>query len=300
MLIDKFIEYLRKEKKYSEYTCGSYGHDLRGFEAFVRGLEVDLITVGKEEIRLWMIQMMEEKYHANTINRKISALRSFYGFLIKIGEVKDSPVAQIKSLKKNKRYVLPFSPAEVRMVLEHNNDDLEWTVDRYNEVRDYVILELLYATGMRRSELLDLKINDIDMDGRQIKVRGKRDKERIIPLLENTIGVLFGFMRLHTLKFPHAKYLITNNKGEKAYPGLIYKVVKRNFEMFTTKEKKSPHVLRHSFATHLLDNGVSLQEVKDLLGHAGLSSTQVYTHTSLRHLKNAYRKAHPRYKKKDE
>jgi integrase/recombinase XerC len=294
MSIEKFIEYLRVEKAYSPHTCQSYETDLSRYEDFIRHeLNADLRNAGKEEIRAWILNLIESGYSPGSINRKISALKTFYRFMQRVGDVKENPATTIKSLKKPKRYVLPFSEKEIREVLSvisHEGDD-------YPAQRDRMVIELLYTTGMRRSELIALKKKDIDFAAQSIKVQGKRDKQRIIPLLEETAQLLKKHIELLNRLFPSTEYIITNNKGEKAGVSLIYNIVKRRFTGISTKSKISPHVLRHSFATHLLDEGAGLQEVKELLGHEGLSSTQVYTHTSLQRLKDAYKKAHPRNKK---
>ncbi len=298
MLIDKFIEYLDKEKAYSAHTCASYERDLKNFDQYLtEETDSSLAEAGKTHIRSWILHLLKKGYKPRSINRKISAVKAFYLFAFRTGTLPVNPAAGIPAVKVPKRYVLPFSQTEINEVLETAGGLPGAQQDEWKHIRDYLIVELLYTTGMRRSELIGLKIKDIDFGSKQIKVTGKRNKQRIIPLLDETLPLVRRYIDISRKKFGNTRYLITNDKGGKAYASLIYRAVKRLMSGHTTKEKISPHVLRHSFATHLLDEGAGLQEVKELLGHAGLSATQIYTHTSLQRLKDSYRKAHPRNKK---
>ncbi len=293
MLIYKFIDFLQFEKGYSKHTLIAYKKDLELFEYFLQETysSNNFSEVIYVQIRTWVVTLVNQGLTNSSINRKISALKSFYKFLEKIGETKTNPLQGHHSLKTQKKTITPFSKKELEKL-----DELFFEASSFEQVRDHLIIELLYTTGMRRAELVGLQIHDINTSNKTIKVLGKRNKERYIPLLEITIGLLNRYIHLRNDFRSEYHELFLTNKGKPVYDSLIYKIVTKYFKLISTKEKKSPHVLRHAFATHLLDEGADLNAVKELLGHSSLVSTQIYTQTSLAHLKEVYKKTHPRNK----
>lgn len=291
MPIPYFIEYLSFEKKYSPHTIKAYQDDLNSFQFFCNTTFKDqqLVDVNYSQIRSWIVEMVNQNISNRSINRKISSLKTFYKFLVKTKQLAVSPLLGHKALKVSKRVQVPFSEKEINEVI--NNLEVN---DDFDSIRNKLIVELLYSTGMRRSELIEIKINDINFSNSTLKVLGKRNKERYIPLLNSVQQTL----RKHLDK---RKEIITNNehlfitkKGNKIYPNLVYRIINEYFSSVSSKVKKSPHVIRHSFATHLLNEGADLNSVKELLGHSSLASTQIYTHSSLNELKKVYNQAHPR------
>jgi integrase/recombinase XerC len=291
-----YKDYLLKEKKYSVLTVKAYLGDI---ESFVQFLTLDHDSLHIEEvnysiIRSWIIYLIEQKNTNNTINRKISSLKSFYKFLLRIKEIESTPLIKHKSLKTPKKIQIPFSENELHEVLVLNEFS-----DDFVGVRNQLIIELLYTTGMRRAELISLKLSNIDLENKVLKVLGKRNKERIIPLLDSVIKLINIYNQKKNTFFNTSKVdlLILSKKGDKISESFVYRLINDYFSTVSQKTKKSPHVLRHTFATHLLNNGADLNSVKELLGHASLSSTQVYTHSSLSELQKVYKQAHPRSKK---
>jgi len=295
MLISKFIDYLQYEKGYANHTLVAYKNDIAEFEGFIVGDNRNnkLVAVSYPMIRNWIVSLVEAGVTSRTINRKISALKSFYSFYEKTGLILENPLLGHKSLKTATKALVPFSKKELTQIAVYYSE-----AKTYCEVRDYFIIELLYGTGMRRSELMGLTTSSIDGSNNTIKVLGKRNKERIIPLLRSSLDLYHIYMVLRNEQESDEKQLFLTKKGKPLYGSLVYRIVKKTFDAISTKEKRSPHVLRHAFATHLLDEGADLSAVKELLGHASLASTQIYTHSSLAHLKDIYKKAHPRNKKK--
>ena len=294
MLTKSFEEFLLFEKNYSNNTVIAYIKDLKDFKKFVHiqhGIN-DLTCVNYSQIRQWIRCLSDDGLSSRSINRKVSSLRSFYKFLIKVNEINFSPLENHKSLKIKKKIHIPFSESEIEMVLQDNPDS------SFELIRDKLIIELLYTTGMRRSELINLKINDLDFNQNQIKVLGKRNKERYIPIISSTqrsINKYLNFRDKIQINDDFS-YLFLTKKGSKIYGSLVYRVVNRYFNKISTKLKKSPHILRHSFATHMLNNGADLNSVKELLGHTSLAATQVYTHHNISELKKVYKNSHPRQK----
>jgi integrase/recombinase XerC len=285
-----FIEYLSNEKKYSSHTITAYEDDLGSFQHFLlTNFQIQKIEQsGVQEIRSWIAQLSKENKSNKSINRKLSSLRSFFRFCLKTGVIKVSPIQQLKSLKTPKNLNVPFSVSEIKKVLDSLPDH------DFKTSRQKLVIELLYATGMRRAELINLKVHDVDTEKSQVKISGKRNKERIVPLIHGIIeslNIYLSYKREQGLDNP---YLIVTEKNNQAYPSLIYNIVDSVFRYFTTKSKTSPHILRHSFATHLLNKGSDLNAVKELLGHESLSSTEIYTHNSIEQLKKSYLKNHPR------
>lgn len=294
MDLTSYIEYLQLEKNYSPHTILAYEKDLNQFNSFLKEegvLEVN--EVNYSLIRGWVTSLLENGSSHRTVNRKMSSLKSYFKFLLKVGEITSSPAASYKSLKVSKKIQIPFSTEEVLKLL-----DASFDTNSFVESRDFLIIELFYATGIRREELINIKLKDVDVAGNTIKVLGKRNKERILPLVYSIKGHIEQYIVLRqSVAQPLTDELFTTSKGVKMYPSLVYRVIKSYFSRVSLKVKISPHVLRHTFATHLLDRGADLNAVKELLGHASLSSTQIYTHSSMATLKGVYANAHPRSKK---
>ena len=294
-MIASFLEYLLLEKNYSAHTITAYKNDLTSFASFCKQeYEVDsVVNVNYAQIRAWIVVLVDRGVSTNTINRKVSSLRSFYKFLQKISQIEVNPLVKHKALKVVKKIQVPFSEDEVALVI----DDLSIGND-FVSVRNKLLVELLYATGIRRAELLHLKVSSINLSSKSIKVLGKRNKERVLPLLPLVIDTLEKYLELRKSIARDESYLLLTEKGNKIYETLVYRVINKYFSKVSTKVKKSPHILRHSFATHLLNQGADLNSVKELLGHSSLASTQVYTHNSLEKIKKVYNQAHPRSHKK--
>lgn len=295
MSLSAFISYLKFEKNYSKHTIGAYERDIKEFSEFCQtGFNMESIDdMDYGIIRNWIVNLVETKVTNRTINRKISSLRSYYRFLQKIGDIKASPLAKHKALKTKKKVEVPFSEIEMEQVLSEIPFD-----EDFEGARDKLIIELLYATGMRRAELVNLKLEDVDYANGTLKVLGKRNKERIIPLLQTSVVKLHDYLSQRSQLKNHASsdYLLLTKEGLKIYETLVYRTINKYFSLVSPKVKRSPHVLRHTFATHLLNRGADLNSVKELLGHSSLASTQVYTHNSIAELKKVHLKAHPRNK----
>ncbi len=295
MSLQSFTDYLLLEKNYSKLTVNAYEKDLLSFKAFL-DLEYSpsiLSEVNYAQIRSWIAQLVESKISNRSINRKISSLNSYYKFLIKLNLIDVNPLTKHKALKTSKKIQVPFSENEVAIVL----DELEYSND-FSGLRDRLMIELFYTTGIRRIELINLKLNAIDFENKTLKVVGKRNKERFVPLLDSVIKIIKDYLKersLLSIKDNTALFLTT--KGVKVYEMLVYRVINDYFSKASSKVKKSPHILRHSFATHLLNKGADLNAVKELLGHSSLAATQVYTHNSISELKKVYSNSHPRSKK---
>lgn len=296
MSIVAFLDYLSLEKNYSLHTVLAYEKDLEGFSAFAKAEfdQSDLEAIQYTQIRSWIVQLVDEGISNVSINRKISSLKSYYKFLLKIEAIAISPLVKHRALKMPKKVQVPFSQEEVSEVLLL----LKGATD-FESLRDLAVVELLYGTGMRRAELIGLRLGSVDFEQRTIKVLGKRNKERIIPLLPGLSNTLKSYLavRQEYAEELVASPLLITQKGVKLYDTLVYRIINRYFSRTSNKLKKSPHIIRHSFATHLLNQGADLNVVKELLGHASLASTQVYTHNSIAALKDVYSAAHPRNKK---
>lgn len=288
-----FIEYLQFEKRYSQHTIISYQTDLEQFFAFLIS-QYDappLAAVTASFVRSWLAEMRNDEMTPKSLNRKISSLKSFFKYLMKLGEVKQSPMTTIAAPKAGKR--LPS------FVAQNDMDTLRRYVefpDTRKGQTDKLLLDLFYATGMRLSELINLKENQVDNANSQVKVLGKGNKERIIPVSKDIISQLKDYIDNKKKIIGETVYpnLFINEKGKPLYAKYVYNVVKANLSQVTTLKKKSPHVLRHTFATHLTNNGADLNAVKELLGHSSLAATQIYTHNTIEKLKDIYKKAHPK------
>jgi integrase/recombinase XerC len=291
MFIERFIRYVRYEKRFSPHTIKAYETDLLQFQTFLTTYETTLAEATHTLVRSWVMECMEASTGAKSINRKISSLRSFYKFLQREGLVVKSPMEQVQAPKIPKRLPVIVEEAKLNALL----DDEALFPSGFEGLRDRVVLELLYGTGIRLAELLGLKNSDIDDYNEQIKVLGKRNKERILPLAKPLYALLKVYIdQKNELGFTSTDKLIVTDKGTAAYPQLIYRLVKQALGEVSTQDKKSPHILRHSFATALLNKGAELTAIKELLGHANLSATQVYTHNSIEKLKSIYKQAHPK------
>lgn len=296
MPFTSFLDYLNLEKNYSQHTLIAYRNDIEGFQEFAtKEFEFSEIkTVSYSIIRSWIVKLVDDGVSNTTINRKISSLRTYYKFLLKIGDIEVSPLAKHKVLKTSKKLQVPFSEKEIENVLEILKED-----ESFMGIRNKLIVELFYSTGMRRGELVNLKLYDISISQKTIKVLGKRNKERIIPLLPSTIETINAYLnyRKELNVDKDLNYLFVTEKGNKIYETLVYRVIHNYFSKASEKVKKSPHILRHSFATHLLNEGADIKSVKELLGHSSLASTQIYTNNSISKLKEVYKNSHPRNSK---
>ena len=295
MSIQSFVDYLSLEKKYAEHTITAYQKDLEVFQSYLLDEFSDdnLKAINYTQIRSWIIQLVDTGLSNRSINRKVSSLNSYYKFLIKIGDLKHSPLAKHKALKVQKKVHIPFSEEEINAVLSSA------ATHDFEAIRNKLIVELFYSTGIRRSELINLKISDVDLAQQQIKVLGKRNKERYIPLIYTVQDTLKLYLDMRTTlkQILAPDFLFLTQKGAKIYGTLVYRIINTYFSEVSSKVKKSPHILRHSFATHLLNHGADLNAVKELLGHSSLAATQVYTHNNITELKKVYAKSHPRQTK---
>jgi len=291
-LVQSFFNYIEFEKRYSGHTLEAYKSDLAQFNQFLAKNESNEAPFATHhDIRSWIVSMMEQKVTARSINRKISTLKSFYKFLMRKGEIKKSPLGKVQSPKTSKRLPVFVELPGIEKLLK----EVEFP-EGYEGLRDKMMIELFYGTGMRRNELINLKETDVDSYNSQIKVLGKGNKERIIPIHPRLRASIKSFVeeKKRLLEPRHNHYLIVSEKGQKLKPAEVYHVVNKYLNLVTTVDKKSPHVLRHSFATHLMNNGADINAVKELLGHTSLAATQVYTHNTIDKLKEIYRQAHPK------
>ena len=288
---ERFIAFIQFEKRYSPHTVTAYRTDLDQFYSFLKerySLE-EIRSVTHHMIRSWLADLMEQGISPRSINRKLTALKSYFRFLKKEGVVDQNPMRKVVSPKIPKRLPVFVEKEKMDLLL----DGIDFGTG-FPALRDRLILEMLYATGMRLSELTALKETDIDFHQSTIKVLGKRNKERLIPFSFKFGAILKDYLREREKINQAGEHLMLTDKGMKIYPRFVYRVVARYLSMVTTVEKKSPHVLRHTFATHLLNSGADLNAVKELLGHANLSATQVYTHNTIEKLKKIYKQAHPK------
>lgn len=293
MTIADFLQHISTEKRYSKHTFAAYQNDLQSFANFLKDEfdHDDLATVSSEMVRTWVVKMMDNGYSGRSINRKISTLNSFYRYLIIRGAIEKNPTKSITALKYAEQLPVFIAEEEINTYLGDDND-----TNNFPFVRNRLIIDLLYSTGMRRAELISLTTLSIDFANKTLKVNGKRNKDRLIPLSKKMIDQIQKYLDLKKETFEDQnQYLIVTNTGKEAYPELIYRTVNNELKGITST-RKSPHVLRHSFATHLLNNGADLNSIKELMGHANLSATQIYTHTTIEQLKSIYTQAHPRAK----
>ena len=296
MTIDDFLNYLRYERNYSERTVQSYGEDLRAFESYFKNSEDhELATwesIDSDVIRDWMEHMMDKGNNATSINRRLSALRSFYRFALARGFVESDPAHAVTGPKKAK--VLPQFVKEKEM--DQLLDEMYWQEDNYKDVRARTIIITFYTTGIRLSELTGLDDTMVDFGNSQLKVTGKRNKQRVIPFGQELKKSLLHYIDIRNREFPErqTEALFVSNKGQRMTSPQVRDIVKANLSRVSTLKKRSPHVLRHTFATSMLNHDAGLESVKKLLGHESLTTTEIYTHTTFEQLKRVYEKAHPR------
>jgi integrase/recombinase XerC len=295
MLIGKFLDYLRIEKNYSKHTITAYNKDLNEFKDFLLNdfKSSNIKNVEYKLIRSWIVSLVNNNISNRSINRKISSLKSFYKFLVKTQTIKVSPLISHSPLKQSKKIQVPFSKEEIEELLDgdlFNND--------YRGILQKTIIQFFYFTGVRRFELISIKNSNIDFDSSSLKIMGKRNKERIIPMLPSLIEVTRDYMnsKIKNSIKSNNDFLFQNSKGDQLSEKFVYRTVNQYFKLVSPKVKKAPHVLRHSFATHLINEGADINSVKELLGHSSLSATQVYSHTSMERIKEVFNNSHPRAK----
>ena len=293
MSLGSFIEYLVKERNYSNNTIIAYKNDLNVFKNYClkEFNHENLNTSNFSFIRSWIVSLVESGLSNRSINRKTSVLRSYFNFLFKIGEIDQNPLTNHKPLKEEKKVQVPFSEKEIDLLLNG-----QFFKNDYEGMLIKTLIELFYATGLRLSEVTNLKNLSVDLVNKKIKVLGKRNKERIIPIIDSLVNQLLKYQQLkkEIIKGPKSEFYFVSEKNIKLKNIYVYKVVNSYLNKVSTKSKRSPHMLRHSFATHLLNRGADINSVKELLGHSSLAATQIYTHSSMEKIKSIYKKSHPR------
>jgi integrase/recombinase XerC len=294
--IRDFLDYLTFQKRYAANTVISYENDLHAFFEFLF-LEykiTDLKEITASIVRTWLASLKENKCSSKTVNRKISALKSFFKYQLKMNQISISPVAGIASLKVSRKLPSFIQEKEIKKLFD--NKDEKYFDDSFKSKTDFLIFEILYQTGMRRNELIHLKESDVDKSSGIIKVLGKGNKQRFIPVSNQLLKMIDEYIseKKKEVFEPVEDFLLVNKKGKKLDPKYIYNTVKRNLSQVSTNERKSPHILRHSFATHLTNHGAEINPIKELLGHSSLASTQIYTNNSIEKLKEVYKQAHPK------
>ncbi len=293
MIFQPFVEYLQLEKKYSPHTVTAYLKDLEDFNGFASAefQYAEIVDVNYSVVRSWIVSLVDSGISNRTVNRKISSLKTYYKFLLKTGQIEINPLAKHKALKTSKKIQVPFSEKEIGNVMEMFGEEND-----FEGLRNRLIVELFYSTGIRRAELINIKVTDVYFAQKTLKVLGKRNKERIVPLLPTVLQSINDYLQqrndLENIKDTDALFL--TQKGVKIYETLVYRIINSYFSKASEKVKRSPHILRHSFATHLLNEGADINSVKELLGHSSLASTQVYTQNSIAKLKEVYKNSHPR------
>jgi len=292
MNLELFLSYLKYEKRYSTHTITAYENDLGQFVLFGKKLAEDFHVEEADYhlIREWVISLMNHGTLARSVNRKLSTLKTFYKFLMREGVIVKNPTEQVTMPKMAKKLPEFVQEKEINQLL-----DGPFFTDDFEGIRDKAVVSLFYGTGIRLSELVGIRFSDLNLSEKVVKVNGKRNKERLVPFPLEISTTLKDYIALRNELFPFSEnILFLTGSGEPAYNKLIYRIVKRQLSLVTTIDKKSPHILRHSYATHLLNRGADLNAIKELLGHANLAATQVYTHTSFEQLKKVYKQAHPR------
>jgi integrase/recombinase XerC len=291
--IQSFRDYLEMEKKYSPHTINAYLNDIGYFESFNKNQfnQENIDQVNYSQIRTWIVSLVDDGISNVSVNRKISSLKAFYKFLLKTKQIEINPLLKHKALKTPKKLQIPFSEKELEDVLTQLQNP-----EGFEGIRDKLIIDLFYTTGIRRTELIHLKLSNVNLSNNTIKVLGKRNKERILPILPIISKQFVSYLneRSHLEKVIDFDYFFLLKKGLKLNDSFVYRLINLYFSTVSEKVKKSPHILRHTFATHLLNHGADLNSVKELLGHSSLASTQIYTHSSLSELKKVYEDAHPR------
>lgn len=299
-MVVEFLDYLSHERAYSPHTVTSYENDLRAFEAYLEQTEngLDVVDADADLVRGWAMELVASGMKATTVNRKLSSLRTFYKYLLKKGEIGVSPMQGVGGPKKAKPLPQFVREADMERMLCATAQGESW-----KEVREHVILQLFYETGIRLSELVGLNDGDVDFGRMAIKVTGKRNKQRIVPIGQGMADSLRRYMEMRNENLPtlnsrlstlSSQPLFVTDKGERVYSNWVYRLVRKNLSQVVTLKKRSPHVLRHTFATAMLNNEAELEAVKELMGHESVSTTQIYTHATFEELKKAYHQAHPR------
>ncbi|MDR2038403.1 MAG: tyrosine-type recombinase/integrase [Bacteroidales bacterium] len=286
---ESYIHYLEYEKRYSLHTIAAYRRDLSQFDEFLRNNDHSSPDIDFKLIRRWVVSLVAEGDSSRTVNRKVAALRSYFKYLMKKDLLEINPMDKVGLLKTDKNLPVFVTTEKMDDILDENIPD-----EDFPEMRDRVVLEFFYMTGIRLSELIHLKENDVDLNGMTIKVLGKRNKERIIPLTPPFCDTLRSYLSLKRITIPSTDLLFVLNNGKPLYERWVQRLTNKKLGSVTTLKKRSPHVLRHSFATNVLDNGADLNAIKEILGHSNLAATQVYTHNSLKRIKKIYKQAHPR------
>lgn len=291
--LQEFLDYLTFQKRYSKNTVISYENDLRGFFDFIL-LEYKIRAVDEVNpsiVRTWLASLKEKKVASKSINRKISSLKTFFKYQLRLKIITVNPVGNISSLKVSKRLPSFVEEKSIQTLLNH-----DYFPPSFEGKTNYLIFEILYQTGVRRSELISLKENDINKNAGTIKVLGKGNKERIIPVNNQLLDIIGQYIAEKRKEFPEAvsPTLLVSKKGKQLNPKFVYNIVKNNLSKVSTVERKSPHILRHSFATHLTNNGAEINAIKELLGHSSLAATQIYTHNTIEKLKQIHKQAHPK------
>jgi integrase/recombinase XerC len=292
MFLERFTQYLQFEKRFSPHTIVAYKKDLQQFTEFIKLYGLDFSSVKHQHIRSWVVELMDDAMGAKTTHRKLSAVRSFYKFLIRENLVESDPTLQIRAPKVPKRLPVVIEESKLNNML----DSTEVFPENFNGLQERLIIELLFGTGIRLAELLSLKDGDVNIYEQSIRVLGKRNKERVIPVNVSLMNLIKQYIReKKDQKFDNnCLALIVTKEGKAAYSKFVYRIVKKYISLISTHDKKSPHVLRHTFATSLLNHGADISAIKELLGHASLAATQVYTHNSVERLKSIYKQAHPK------
>jgi len=295
MLIEKFIDYLKIEKNYSLNTLTAYKKDLIEFKNFINEKfeKYPIENAKYKVIRLWIVELVNKSLSNRSINRKVSSLKSFYRFLVKTETISYSPLLAHSPLKQSTKIQVPFSKEEINTLLDSN-----YFKSDYKGVLQKIIITFFYFTGVRRIELINLKECDINMDSSTIRIMGKRSKQRIIPMLPKLKKSINNYLNIRSKELNNQtlEYLFVSKSGSQLSEKYVYRTVNEYFNLVSPKAKKAPHVLRHSFATHLINEGADINSVKELLGHSSLSATQVYSHTSMERIKEVFKNSHPRAK----
>ena len=289
-MIAKYIQYIKTEKRYSEYTLMAYMRDLKQFSSFLKKkYEIeDVLSVNSEIVRSYIIDLKETGLKNRSVNRKISVLRSFYNYCLREKQIIVTPLLGVKSMKQPKELAKFVPEHEIKAMHFEQNDD-------FLVRRDEIVFEILYQTGIRQAELRAIRDDDVDKNAKTIKVHGKRNKDRILPIRAELLSMIDNYVTIRNANFPNRdhSFLIVNNNGREVTSSFVYSLVKSILKDITTIEHTSPHVLRHTFATHLLNRGADIRAIQKMLGHSSLASTQIYTHNTIDKLKDVYRKSHP-------
>ncbi len=288
MIKEAFEKYIKNERRYSPHTVKSYINDIKQYELFLLENNSSVLKASYQDIRFWLISIIENNTK-KTVNRKISSIKTLYKFLIKYNYIKTNPANKISLIKNDKNIPEFITEDKVNYLI----DEIEFP-ETFEGERDKLVIEMLFSTGIRKAELINLKERDIDFYSENITVLGKRNKERIIPITKTLKNNIKKYLQKKQKENLTNEYLFVTNKNKQMYPKLVYRIVNKYISLITTQQSKSPHTLRHSFATSLLNNGADINAVKELLGHSSLAATQVYTHNTFEKLKKVYKQAHPR------